>query len=207
MAEEAAKNAAEKKAFELSYILIRVAGRIRQKFLREKMEAYAISLLENAAIDNREGVAGAINVLEYLLRIGTEMGEVHTESTEVIIAELNKVNAAIAALGSELPEPIDLNVMPAKKKEIRQRPTRAQNEERQTDRQTGILQIIRQKGSCRFKDILEGLPGVSERTIRYDLGRMADEGAIERVGAGGPDTFYKIREKAIQVVDNNLNPM
>ena len=200
MPEETAKNAAEKKAFELSYILIKVAERIRQKFLREKVEAYAISLMENAAIGNRMVVAETINVLEYLLRIGSEMGEIHRESSVVVIEELKKVNAAIAGLGLDLPIPIEFRQDTAKKKEIRQKPTQVQNE----DRQLEILQIIRQKVGCRFKDIQEAMPGVSDRTVRYDLSRMAEEEMIERVGAGGPDTFYRIKEKrAIQVVDNN----
>jgi hypothetical protein len=197
------KNAAEKKAFELSYILIRVAERIRQKSLKEKIEAYAISLMENAAISNKAGVAESINVLEYLLHIGAEMGEIHDESVAVIIAELQKINTAIAGLGSVLPMPIDFKFDTARKKEIRQRVNKPQNGNRQEE----ILQIIRQKGTCRFKDIQEGLPDVSERTIRYDLGRMSEEGIIERVGAGGPDTFYRVREKSIQVVDNEPQPL
>jgi hypothetical protein len=203
MPEATPKNAAEKKAFELSYILIRVAERVRQKSLRERIETYAISLLENAAIGNKAGVAESINVLEYLLHIGSEMGEIHTESVAVIIAELQKVNTAIAGLGSVLPVPIDFKIDTAKKREVRQRVNRPQNENRQEE----ILQIIRQKGSCRFRDIQEGLPDVSERTIRYDLGRMTEEGVIERVGAGGPDTFYRIREKVMQVVDNSPTQM
>lgn len=202
MPEDTAKIAAEKKAFELSYILIRVAERIRQKHLREKVESYAISLLENAAIGNKAGVAESVNVLEYLLRIGSEMGEVHEESVAVLTAELQKVITSIAGL-SLLPVPIEFGSNTAKRREVRPRTARPQNESRQEE----ILQIIKQKGTCRFRDIQENLPDVSERTIRYDLGKMTEDGVIERVGAGGPDTFYRVREKVMQSVDNPQNQM
>jgi len=65
-------------------------------------------------------------------------------------------------------------------------------------RQSAILQIIRQSGNppdgetgCRMKDIIEGFPGVSERTLRYDLERLSEQGLIERVGQGGPATSYR----------------
>jgi len=58
-------------------------------------------------------------------------------------------------------------------------------------RQSAILQIIRQSGNCRMKDIIEGFPEVSERTLRYDLERLSEQGLIERVGQGGPATSYR----------------
>src|SRR3989344_6452595 len=65
-------------------------------------------------------------------------------------------------------------------------------------RQSAILQIIRQSGNpsagragCRLKDIQESLHDASERTIRYDLKDLMGQGFIERVGNGGPSTYYK----------------
>ena len=65
-------------------------------------------------------------------------------------------------------------------------------------RQSAILQRIRQSGNppggetgCRMKDIIEGFPEVSERTLRYDLERLSEQGLIERVGQSGPATSYR----------------
>ncbi len=58
-------------------------------------------------------------------------------------------------------------------------------------RQTAILSKIQELGNCRLKDLIEYLPNVSERTIRYDLQKLTDSGVIERVGGGGPFSFYR----------------
>jgi predicted HTH transcriptional regulator len=44
-----------------------------------------------------------------------------------------------------------------------------------------------------LRDFLAAFPNISERTIRYDLKRLADSGKIERQGSGGPSNFYALR--------------
>lgn len=61
------------------------------------------------------------------------------------------------------------------------------------DRQERIVTTIRQNPNARMRDLLAALPGVSERTIRYDLERLVSSGIIEREGVGGPATWYRIR--------------
>lgn len=58
-------------------------------------------------------------------------------------------------------------------------------------RQAQILDRIRQTGNCRLKELQEFLPNVSERTIRYDLEELVNQGQIERIG-GGPLTSYRL---------------
>jgi len=58
-------------------------------------------------------------------------------------------------------------------------------------RQSTILELIRQSGNCRLKDILEVLPGSSERTIRYDLQTLLEQNLIKRIGNAGPSVFYR----------------
>lgn len=64
-------------------------------------------------------------------------------------------------------------------------------------RQSAILERIRQIGNCRIRDIQEILPDSSERTIRYDLQTMLEQGVIERVGSGGPAVYYKVRPETV----------
>lgn len=61
------------------------------------------------------------------------------------------------------------------------------------DRQSKILDRIKTQGVCRMRDILEVLPNTSERTLRYDLQRLQEQGLIERVGASGPSVAYRAR--------------
>lgn len=58
-------------------------------------------------------------------------------------------------------------------------------------RQTAILERIRQNNNCRLKDVQESLPDVSERTLRYDLQNLIEKGLVERLGNGGPATYYR----------------
>ena len=56
-----------------------------------------------------------------------------------------------------------------------------------------------QRGNTSIKDLLaefgsasSPLGGVSERTLRYDLQRLVEQGKVERVGNGGPGTYYRL---------------
>ncbi len=61
------------------------------------------------------------------------------------------------------------------------------------NRQGAILEIIRQSGNCRIKDVQDIFPGLSERTLRHDLQLLAEQNLIEKIGSGGPAVFYKRR--------------
>lgn len=76
-------------------------------------------------------------------------------------------------------------------------------------RQAKILQKIREAGSCRLKELQEILPDVSERTIRYDLQKLLEEDVVERVGGGGPFSYYRPKSLSLpkpagETVERNL---
>ena len=62
-------------------------------------------------------------------------------------------------------------------------------------RQSAIVKRIKQGNGngCRLKDLLAEFPDVSERTLRYDLQRLCEQGVIERLGNGGPASFYQFK--------------
>ena len=77
-------------------------------------------------------------------------------------------------------------------------------------RKSAILDVIRQNGNlagrpaspklqrgeqggCRLKEIQDALPDVSERTVRYDIQSLIEQGIVERIGNGGPATYYRGR--------------
>ncbi|GEM_PF-1638636 len=59
-----------------------------------------------------------------------------------------------------------------------------------TIRQNLISEKIRQSGKVNVKELLSKFPGVSERTIRYDLQSLCDRGVVEKIGSSGPGTSY-----------------
>lgn len=62
-----------------------------------------------------------------------------------------------------------------------------------TIRQSAILDKIRQSGKAGLRDILILFPEISERTIRYDLQKLCNQGVLDRIGNGGPATYYAPR--------------
>lgn len=58
------------------------------------------------------------------------------------------------------------------------------------NRQSAILERIRQSGNCRIRDLQEAFPDYSERTLRYDVESLIAKNVVERVGAGSA-TFYR----------------
>ncbi len=70
------------------------------------------------------------------------------------------------------------------------------NSYRQTaniERKSIILKNIQKSSeNLQFKDLIGILSGISERTVRNDIQQLCDEGAIERVGGGGPHSYYRL---------------
>lgn len=66
-------------------------------------------------------------------------------------------------------------------------------------RQSAILDRLRQTENCRFAELQELLPDVSERTLRYDLQSLADRGFIEKVG--GRHGFYRSKTGPLQAIE------
>jgi len=57
---------------------------------------------------------------------------------------------------------------------------------------------------CRLKDLVASFSDVSERTLRYDLQKMCDQGLLERVGNGGPFSFYRHKDGARMLAASQL---
>lgn len=75
-----------------------------------------------------------------------------------------------------------------------------------SSRQDAIVEKIRQSGNgfgCQLKDIIAAFPDVSERTLRYDLQRACEQGVVERVGNGGPTSYYRAKQSVQALVPVN----
>ncbi|MDO8430299.1 MAG: DeoR family transcriptional regulator [bacterium] len=64
-------------------------------------------------------------------------------------------------------------------------------------RQSAIINRVRSGNGngCRLKELITDFSDVSERTLRYDLQRLCDQGVIERVGNGGPASYYRYKKE------------
>ncbi|MBI3046110.1 MAG: DeoR family transcriptional regulator [Candidatus Harrisonbacteria bacterium] len=206
------------KAREISYALIRVAWYVKREDLRSRLEALAVELLENSSrvsadssLDNANKALATISVLDGLVRLGHSIYEIEPVNATILVRELDSLNAAIRQSGNlnevlpdletffraRLPEVPEEN---NKKEESLDSESKVNNNGLNAAiRQSAIINRIKSGNGCRFKDLLVEFPDVSERTLRYDLQRLCEQGVIERVGNGGPASYYKA---AVQSVIN-----
>ena len=59
-------------------------------------------------------------------------------------------------------------------------------------RQTAILEKIRKNPYLGLKDIVNAFPEVTDRTLRYDLQKLSQQGFIIKIGNRGPNTVYRV---------------
>ncbi len=207
-----------KKAFEIAYALFRVSSRIPTRSFKEAFEEQGVLILKAATRGDREELQRATSASFYLAKLGGEINLISPTNSELICNELAEMNAAIidpATAG--LP---DIDLQDIFREEFKPQAEQPDSEEesksleiplgiRKTERvyeanadvsnsakirQSAILSKIRQSGNCRINEIESVLPDVSERTIRYDLQTLVEQGLIERVGVG-PATTYQAPEE------------
>lgn len=164
--------------------------------LGEKLGAIAANDVQviAAAIDRSRGLAlpipaKQVSSVEVFAEIANQ-GEVAPAQEEVSQRFVSEKVAAPAPVVEQVKE-----VQQERVAGIRQTAAPAQKEAVLTasDRQARIVAVIRQNPNVRMRDLLAALPGVSERTIRYDIERLVATGVIEREGVGGPATWYRVR--------------
>lgn len=213
----------EKKAFELSYALLRLAGSIGRQVFKEHLEHQALSLLQWTFSEEPSKTRRTLALIEHFARLCGDIGVVSPSNANLLAHESAKLNSAIAELGKEqkLPEAdlqeffssnesnvnsiIDLETASGTSEPVPELgiPDEAtgKSEEGESShstinaamRQSAILEQMRQKNDCRIKDLQGSFPEVSERTLRYDLQSLVEQGLIARVGSGGPGTYYRLR--------------
>ncbi len=203
---------AVRKSFEIAYALFRIGNQVAgNQSYTNYLHAYALELLNSAIRQDYRNMERYIQALDYVLRLGGDAGIIGNRNSEMVIAELGKLNSAIAELSSfkgdlevdieSIFEPIQAADKKSNVPSDRQSQTKQSNTEKREDaevvnnkeREVVIIEIIRQFGNCRMKDIQDGLPNLSERTLRYELKDLVLRGMVEKVGTAGPGTFYRLK--------------
>jgi len=204
------------KSYEVSYALFRLAAQMQEKEFAEPLRASGTALLAAAAAEDYAAAGRALRVMECLVKFGGDVAMIGVQNVDVMTREIYALDAAIAERKTAVktdevnvaeifskPEPKPTpERQPEKEAEIKQElpvifsapasaPAIRQSANDSAIRQEAILLRIRQSGNCRLKDIQEVLPYTSERTIRYDLQTLLEQGLVERVGVAGPSVFYR----------------
>ena len=204
---------AAKKAYEISYAIFRVSGILKNGSLAKQLEDQALKILSTAILKDYAECQRVLNSIEYLLRLGTDVNLINPANSYLVINEIGNFNSAIAEFENtaKLPDlnlepifskkPIPVDNMPASPRPAPPKIERGERvetgpevkKEHTAIRQSAILERIRQFGNCRLRDIQEFLPDVSDRTVRYDIQALIEQGLIEKVGTAGLSSHYQIR--------------
>ena len=58
------------------------------------------------------------------------------------------------------------------------------------DRQNRLFKKVQELGKTTTKELLASFPDISERTVRFYLFRLCDQGLVSRIGSTGPGSYY-----------------
>lgn len=198
----------EDQSLRIGQALIRIAAYMRRTDLRRRIEECAYEIIEDIHSEN-ERLAKTISKTRIWITLAKALYEIEPINAAMVEDALTDLelegmkNAAKKDFSiAELLGKSDQGVKESEKGEKGEDESEKGGEEdgnRQYGnaiaRQSAILEALRkmEAGRAHLKDIMNLFPEVSERTLRYDLTRLAARGVIERVGAGGPSTFYVIK--------------
>jgi len=201
-----------KKAFEVSYALFRVAAVSQSRQFAETLETNAVAIVNGAGAFAYQHIESILESIAYLLRFGAEAGIIHPRNADLLLQEMGNLDSLLKQVSEEsthLPEADIAGIFSKPATTVKADIVRAKADlvaakampsgERTNTRQNQILERIRQSGNIKIGDLQESFPGISERTLRYDLEYLITTGLLERIGAGKA-TSYKMRAAAGEVI-------
>ena len=62
------------------------------------------------------------------------------------------------------------------------------------ERKAIIIGLLKKRNLCHINDVVSTIAGVSPRTIRGDIKEMVESDQIERIGSGGPNSFFRLKK-------------
>lgn len=130
----------------------------------------------------------------------TEDGDKNNELDNGSPITLSEFNSQVNSLGFVKHDNDHKNKLSKKTEAIIDAMPRKYDSSTITERQQLIVQTVRQLGNTAMKDLIAEFPSVSERTIRYDLQKLCEEFILERIGNGGPASFYHLREQTSEPI-------
>lgn len=204
-------NTLSQKAHDISFAVFRVATLIKNTKLRKELENAAIELVvryEEVANPALAHSATVIDVLDRLVSLAESVKEMKEINAQVLRRELEGFHAAIINHFSESKrQDVDLSSdfqIPALKSNNENQVLENTADEATeiaggplTERQTAILEKVREIPFCRLRNLMEIFPDISERTIRNEIAVLIQNELIKRVGLGGPNSYFESMEVAL----------
>ena len=173
----------EQKSQELAFALIRIAAYIRKSELKNRIDALSFNFVQWIAEERFDEALSSLNAVKNLVELGKHLLQIEPINAKILLKEVESLNQTIRQ--SIYPEIILEEAIQASPAKVSKIDTEVAN-----IRQDKILDLIRQSGKSQLKELIAEFPGISERTLRYDLKKLSDEGKVLRQGTGGPSNYY-----------------
>lgn len=209
------ENLLKNKPLELVDALFRVASLVRQPKLKSRLENWGITFLESYLLQETKSISRDVHILGNLIIFGESIGEIPYHISQAFHAQFEQIKAAIrqfedgkvaefsvASLfgnSNSYGEAQDGSIYYGSKPNQDGVPKRSELDQIVPDisssivRRDLIARKIRQLGNAAMKDLIAVFPSVSERTLRYDLQRLCEQSILERMGNGGPASYYRLK--------------
>lgn len=199
--------------------LFRVSSEVKHGNLKSKLEESGISLLVSHSAGDMGGFNKELGILEELTLLGESIGEIYGEHAHLLYRQYGNMKAAIqeklrnemesvSVLGKEI-SARNQDAVEAELDRINLKKEAAIIKEASfnagaVERQDQVVDKIRQLGNAAMKDVIAAFPEVSERTLRYDLQKLCEQSKIERIGPGGPGSYYRLPRTRVEAESPNI---
>jgi hypothetical protein len=154
------------------------------------------SATENSAIDN-SATNSANNSATQIMEVNNEPMEIiNLEKEESAKPNENKINSKEADSGFVHIS----NILKVKEEPTSQKSSQNSyfnSPEESALKKSNLLGVIKRLNEFKLKDIEEAMPDLSERTIRYYLSDLINQGVIEKIGVSGRNVLYRVNKSKI----------
>lgn len=154
------------------------------------------SATANSAIDN-SATNSANNSATQIMEVNNEPMEIiNLEKEESAKPNENKINSKEADSGFvHISNILKVKEEPASQKSSQN--SYFNSPEESALKKSNLLGVIKRLNEFKLKDIEEAMPDLSERTIRYYLSDLINQGVIEKIGVSGRNVLYRVNKSKI----------
>ena len=187
-----------KKAYEIAYALWRIADNLQIPVIAELLRENALSIVIAAGGRKYKKMQLDLEGLQMVVKFGVDINAIGIGNATTLMREIGNLQDLIAeGIGREVETPdVEIADIFESAKDSAKHPAKEPAKESATkeakDRQSAILEMIKQMGGCRFSDFQGILPMASERTIRYDLEALVEQGLVQRINVNGRTFIYQL---------------
>lgn len=192
-------------AKEILRSIIFLSNHSRPGIMLFTLKKFTIQLLQDIIFENYQNSLKDIEFVEYLFQLEFSGKNITEKEKNNIIKNLSFLKSEIENTNKAVDHQSisDLNTDQINKDiDITDNNPEDDYQENIKDlnseiRQLAIIEKIRKfpkenNRFCGLKDLMTAFPEVSDRTLRYDLQKLANQNVIIKIGSRGPQTAYRL---------------